>query len=317
MKQFLKSLLQFTTFATLLYVVLIFLWGDYAPTKFKKNLNYKIGFGGHLFTRLQEVAEQDPVDVLFLGSSHAYRGFDVRIFERAGIRSFNLGSSGQSPIQSTLLLDRYLAQLKPRIVVFEVFPRTFCSDGVESSLDMIANAKNDWDSMFMALRQGNARVFNTLIYGLWMDTIGRNAAFSEPAKRGRDLYISGGFVERMPNLPGVEIETNFPPEEWEINETQFEEFDKMVDRLEAAGITLILIQAPITKAYFNSYTNNDEFDRRMNVYGNYYNFNHLINLDDGLHFYDSHHLTQVGVELFNAKIVEILKATEAQEPSAN
>jgi hypothetical protein len=317
MKRFLLNLLQFAILAMLTYVVLIFLWGDFAPTKLKKNLNYKIGFGGHLHTRLQDAANHGPVDVLFLGSSHAYRGFDVRIFERAGIKCFNLGSSGQSPIQSTLLLDRYLERLQPRIVVFEVFPRTFCSDGVESSLDIIANARNDWDSVAMAMRQGNMKVFNTLIYGLLMDAVGRNESFREPTKRGRDRYISGGFVERMPNPLGVEIETDFAPATWEVNEIQFQEFNKMVTRLKAMGITLILIQAPITTAYYDSYSNNDDFDRRMEKYGNYYNFNKSMNLDDKLHFYDSHHLSQVGVQLFNAKVVEILHAALAQVPSAD
>ena len=38
----------------------------------------------------------------------------------------------------------------------------------------------------------------------------------------------------------------------------------------------------------------------------YYNFNTLLNLEDSLHFYDSHHLNQTGVERFNTKLIEIL-----------
>ena len=39
------------------------------------------------------------IDVLVLGSSHAYRGFDPRIFKKAGIKLFNFGSSGQTLLQ--------------------------------------------------------------------------------------------------------------------------------------------------------------------------------------------------------------------------
>lgn len=33
----------------------------------------------------------------------------------------------------------------------------------------------------------------------------------------------------------------------------------------------------------------------------------IMNLNDSLYFYDSHHLNQIGVELFNEKLINILK----------
>ena len=44
----------------------------------------------------------------------------------------------------------------------------------------------------------------------------------------------------------------------------------------------------------------------MQSYGTYYNFNEMISLDDSLHFYDSHHLNQNGVNIFNAKLIDVL-----------
>jgi len=44
----------------------------------------------------------------------------------------------------------------------------------------------------------------------------------------------------------------------------------------------------------------------MHRSGNYYNFNEMINLVDTLHFYDSHHLNQKGVRLFNEKIIKLI-----------
>ena len=79
------------------------------------------------------------VDVLFLGSSHAYRGFDPRIFRKRGYSSFNLGSSAQTPSQTKVWLKRYLKHLNPKIVIYEVYPGTFSSDGIEASLDLV-----DW-----------------------------------------------------------------------------------------------------------------------------------------------------------------------------
>jgi hypothetical protein len=37
-----------------------------------------------------------------------------------------------------------------------------------------------------------------------------------------------------------------------------------------------------------------------------YDFNTIINLDDTLHFYDSNHLNQKGVEVFNHSLISEL-----------
>ncbi|NHW60088.1 hypothetical protein HA378_33495, partial [Escherichia coli] len=76
-------------------------------------------------------------------SSHAYRGFDTRVFSKNGISSFNLGSSSQSPINTQVLLKQYLDRIKPKMIVYEVYAGTLSADGVESSLDMLSNNKID------------------------------------------------------------------------------------------------------------------------------------------------------------------------------
>lgn len=88
-----KRLVLFSCFSLLFYIVLLCVWGDLMPGQLKKNLNYYPGGYGNLNTRLKEAKTKGKVDILFLGSSHAYRGFDVRLFEQAGYSCFNLGSS--------------------------------------------------------------------------------------------------------------------------------------------------------------------------------------------------------------------------------
>jgi hypothetical protein len=74
----------------------------------------------------------------------------------------------------------------------------------------------------------------------------------------------------------------------------------------AQGIELILIQAPVTKATYKAYTNNQFFDEEMKKYGPYLNFNERINLNDSLDFFDGHHLNQNGVVKFNKALMEEL-----------
>ena len=69
---------------------------------------------------------------------------------------------------------------------------------------------------------------------------------------------------------------------------------------------LLLVQAPITVAKYQTYTNNDEFDIKMESFGDYINFNNNSCLNDSLHFYDNNHLNQAGVEIFNKELIRKL-----------
>jgi hypothetical protein len=288
------------------YPFMIFLSGYLPISKaLKLNLNYRIGSYGHMFTRLNEVKQlKGNVDILFLGSSHSYRGFDPRNFRDKN--TFNLGSSSQTPIQTKILLERYLEKINPRMVIYEVYPGSFAADGVESSLDLIANDENDFRSIKMALELNNIKTYNTLIYAGFADLFNLNKKFVEPVKNREDTYISGGFVEnelkhyKYKKLPKKNV--------WKFNKKQIENFQENIALLKNKNINIVLVYAPITNSLYNSYTNNSYVDSVMNCYNlPYYNFNELMQLDDSLDFIDAHHLNQTGVNKFNSKLNEILK----------
>jgi hypothetical protein len=309
MRKFISNSLKFTLFASIFYVSSLFvLGGGSVPSVFKPNLNYRIGSFGHLFSRLNEVNTVGDVDILFLGSSHAYRGFDPRIFLEHGYKTFNLGSSSQTPIQTKVLLQRYLSVLNPETIIFEVYPVTLSLDGVESAVDLIANDKNDQLSLKMALEINNLKTYNTLIYGFTREVLGMNNTFTEPIIKGNDTYIFGGFVEKELSFDRPEF---FEEQTVLLNEHQLESFSEVVQMIKNQNIELILVYAPITRALYTSYHNTHHFDSIMNGYARYYNFNELISLDDSLHFYDSHHLNQNGVKLFNKALIEVLDKENA------
>lgn len=291
----------------ILYPLMVIGWGDYAPDILKKNLNYPLGSSGHMYSRIQNIKELKDVDILFLGSSHAYRGFDPRIFKRYGLNTFNLGSSAQSHLQTEILLKRHLDEIHPKLIIYEVYPGTFSSDGVESSLDIIANDKNDFESIRMAFTQNHIKVYNALIYGFYRDLFKKNVGYKEESIQGDDTYIQGGFVEKK--LQYFEPMA-FDENGWNLTSRQYIFFERVLLLIKERNIPVILVQAPITSSMRRAFLNNDEFDKKMESYGVYYNFNNLINLDDKLHFYNAHHLNQNGVEIFNTKLIEILAQEE-------
>ena len=304
MRKFIRSIALFIPFAIVIYIVFTLIWGSFVPQKLNKNLNYRIGTYGHMFTRLQEAKNVREVDFLVLGSSHAYRGFDPRVFSQHGLVLFNLGSSNQTPIQSEILLKRFLKTMQPSRVIIEVNPFYFANDGVESSVDIIANSRNDLLSIKMALTINNQKTYNTLIYGLFRDLVGLNKSYVEKEIKSEDTYITGGYVERQHETlqwkPTI-LESQAP------NEKQTNAFSNIILMLHEMKIPLLLVQSPITQELYKTYENRVQFDQEMRQSSTYINFNLEPALNDTLHFYDPEHMNQKGVEIFNQQLIFILQ----------
>jgi hypothetical protein len=298
---FLKNILFFLIFIGFLYIPFLCLWGELAPVSFKKNIPYNIGATGYLFTRLQEANTVKDVDVLVLGSSLAYRGFDPRIFAENNLKMFNLGSSAQTPIQTEVLLRHYLDTLNPKTVILEVNPLAFSSDGVESSLDVFANDYIDMASMKSAFIINNIISYNALIFALYKEVSHYKRSYKEPKHKGLDTYIFNGFVERqlLFNKEHSDIKID-----WDFKKDQIKAFTNVLQLLNEKQIHYVLVQLPISKTRYNNILHKKRFDNFMKNRGSYYNFNTLISLKDSLHFYDSHHLNKNGVSIFNKMLIE-------------
>lgn len=303
--RFISRLLLFAGFAVPVYWVCIIIAGELLPQPYRQNLSYLRGAYGHTFTRMQEAAKTRDVDILFLGSSHTYRGFDPRLFTLSGIKTFNLGSSSQTPVHTRALLLRYLEWLNPEMVIWEVYPETFSLDGVEASLDLISNDRIDRHAAGFVFQNSNVKVLNTLLYSIFQNIVKPLPRRKEQAKKGVDSYIPGGYVEREKAY--FRHETPGEPTEKEFKPKQIRAFQESLAMLKSRHIKVILVQAPVTRALYKSFSNAKEFDNLMQTSGEYYNFNNLLQLDDSLHFYDAHHLNQYGVSLFNRELIKRLQ----------
>lgn len=291
------------------YASLLFVAGLGLPGSLQPNLNYRLGGYGHTLSRLNQVKklESGNLDILFVGSSHAYRGFDTRLFEKQCISSFNLGSSSQTPFQTITLLKRYLAKVKPKYVIYEVYPPTLVADGVESSLDIIANDVNNDYSLSMALKQNHIKIYNNLIYSYLRSLFEFDSSHTEANVNESGTYVNGGYVEsKVSHYKGG----TFKAQRLVLSRNQLESFEEVLDLISAEGCKVILVFAPITKTRYSSYENMEEFDDLMQNYGTYFNFNQTLELNDSIHFYDSHHLNQLGVNAFNQKLIETLQTNQ-------
>ena len=101
-----------------------------------------------------------------------------------------MGSNSQTPIQTEYLLENYLDSINPKLVVYEVCPFVFSLDGVESSMEIIANDELHDNSASLIIKQNHLKVYNAMIYTLYRRLFYNDlASTQESFKNNNDTYI--------------------------------------------------------------------------------------------------------------------------------
>ncbi len=203
-----------------------------------------------------------------------------------------------------MLLKRYLKDLNPKLVIYETYPEVLSLDGVESALDILCNDKNDFESLKMASKINNPEVYNTLIYSTFKELTGKTQPNWEDPNRYPEHYKKNGYIQS--DKLHFKYKTH-KKKTLEPNQNSLDDFKDNLEFIKENNYPFLLVQAPVTPAYYQSFTNNMEYDSMMNDLGQYYNFNEISTLDDSLHFYDIDHLSHAGVELFNADLLKLLE----------
>lgn len=306
MKKYISNILLFFCAYVFLHTIIIGLFG-------KNWTYYRIGSNGHMFSRINEISNYSTPDIMFLGSSHTYRGFDPRFFAKYGITTFNLGSSSQTPKQTEVLLKKYLDVINPKLIIFDVTPTVFNNDGVESTTDLISNDHIDVEICKLAMKTGNIKVINTLIYGLFQEYVFniRDTYYEDATKEG-DRYIPGGFVEKTKYTPFVKTESaSNKTIKLDPRKDQLLAFDHCIGMIQDKRIPCLLVLSPLPECTYRRMSNYDVFYERISSYGECIDFNAILHLDDSC-FYDSFHLNQHGVCQFNDCLLHVLDTLKFQ-----
>jgi hypothetical protein len=301
MRKFVKILTYFIACAIIGYVCILLCAGLLLPPFLRQNLFCAEKSSGFTCERLKEAQLPGQKEILFLGSSRAYRGFDPRIFKEYNLTSFNLGSSNQTPVQSLLLVNRYLEQCQPKLVVFEVNPDIFSNDGVESAVDIISYLSPRWDLVRMALKINNIKVYNTLIYNILIKIFIKNSACPPPAFT-YEKYVEGGFVEISSEIKSDFIKTSSYT--CDLSDAQINAFASIIQKLSTANIPVLLVQSPVRRTTYEKCTTNNAFSALMSSYGKYIDFNTYTEFDQVHDFSDDQHLSQQGVLKFNSALLK-------------
>ena len=307
MRRFLIKIVVFVLFTALIFFGFYSLI-SFSP-KLRKELKIKVATGGNgaSLLRYREAKTYGSVDVLFCGSSHCYRGFDTRIFDQAGIRTFNLGSSSQTPINTLYLLPDYLNDLSPKKLILEVSWITLLFPPNESTIDLISNTPLTSNSLKMVIHNTNRDVFLTYFFVL-TDRIYHPLAGFKQRESKYNTYIRGGYVASK-LIKNKALNKTLKEETNSYPKNQLEAIEEIIALCKERNIEVIFVKAPVNKTVVQAIKNYEEMDQPLWAIAKQNNIQFIdfndpmiykkLKMDPERDWYDNTHLTQSGVEKFN------------------
>jgi hypothetical protein len=241
-------------------------------------------------------------DYIVLGSSHAYRSFDPKLFENNGISMYNFGSSSQTPLNSYCLLKKLLPYTDNFIL--EIYPIGFNLSGKEAFM-VLANVPNTYKLLLdMSYEMKDLRAINLLSIKPFID--------HEISNRTYNYYNCQTFYKGYSmNSDSVHITTDSKHEKLNLSivNKQIEYLIKMINLCNLNNKKLTFVYAPIPKlltiAGESSFLNRIKKLSKENKC-KLYDFHRMGSLHDLYDFYDSNHLNKSGVEKFNSHFIKEL-----------
>ncbi len=258
-------------------------------------------YGGDTQRKFAEFDRDKEYDVIVLGSSRAYRGYDPRVFKANGLAMYNLGTHAQGISNTYFVAKEYLNPKKHKLVLLDVHLGSFISDGLESTSDLIANVESTKVAFNVAWNQADIRCLNMLgvrFFNQW----------SEPLYE-EENYVEGGYVFHTGKKQESFEYKNYYKKNT-MMESHLHHFKALLEFCKMEQIKIGLVMHPLPKEV--SKERFHPFIEKMKAYQkeydipiyNYY-FNHGLSIDK--HFYDISHLNEAGASIFCKTLIQDIK----------
>ncbi len=283
--------------------------------------------------------EKNSIDVIFLGSSHARFAFDSSLLDKElNIKTFNLSSSGQTPVVGYFALKEALKYQKPKLLVYETYSRLFgTSDnvtpaffvfdyikGYDIKTEMLVNLfrENTFSSfLFESLiktykyREGVEPAFANILSGNVLNSaVQANNVQYDDFTYYKDGYFGSEKVASQNKLfitnPFKKAGKNFS---W--NDKQLEYFKKTINLCRENNIQVLMVTAPMPKPTMDFIKDYDYTYKYLkaaadNMSVEYIDYN-LLNRKTEMFtndmFYDSNHLNRKGTEMLDKNLAPVIK----------
>lgn len=281
----------------------------------------------------------ENIDVLFLGSSHTYRSYDVALAdEMLGVKTFNMGSSGQPLITSYYLLKEAAKQNEIKTVYLDTYFGVALSD-VEKNIrsvyyisDYMKFSMNKVEYLWKA--GGLEGLGNGILFASrrnMTNTVSIEEKLSpEEHFVGNytrlvsdvEAYQGDGFVysyKQFDPIYDIEQKTEIYNQESDLqmNEESYIYLIKIINFCIQNEIELVLVDQPMPDEFLNSIKGYSKYVGDLieisNQYGlRYLNFNLLKGYKKSLEdFSDVDHLNGRGAEKYTEIFCNTVKAIKS------
>ena len=298
MKKFIKNALIFLFLFVIIYLGAFFALANLKISsqplinKFDNNLGQK----GTVYRASLEYKKNKPFDIAVFGSSHAYRGYDPRIFEKKmGKTIFNFGSSAQSVPNSFHYIKNETALNDYEFVILDLLVTIFENTELESSIMLVRNVPQNGLATDIFWDEKDIRLLN--IY------LARYLALNDTGYFKNPFYVKNGFISRSETMITPESVQGYEP--FNPNPRAIKRFEQILSYCDQEKIPLVLVNQPRPKE--TNPDKNREFSEFIHELIKDYSFPYFDysmdhNLSTGPHYYDLGHMNQKGVEYFNDRL---------------
>ena len=304
MKQFVKEILLFAlVLIVVLSMIFYFAYPSYVDGIYDMTIFYQL--------------EKNTVDVLVLGSSHAFEGINTNVlWHNAGISSFTLAGSEQPFWNTYYYLKEALKYQTPQLIVLDVYSATKDYEYSDNSR-IIKNTfglKNSEDRLnAIKVSSPEDQLQNYLLgipayHSMVLDVTAKDLM---PYKGDSGYYKNWkGFLENYETLAVKDQDLSKIEEIGCISDKTYEYFIKTIELAKTNDIPILLITIP----YFLEDEEDQKIYNRVAQIAQecgvkYVDFNQSfdqIGLDISTDFGDCHHLNYLGNVKFTTALADYI-----------
>ena len=247
---------------------------------------------------LMALSKSDTLDFLFLGSSTCYRGVDPHYLHP--LAGFNVCSSSQILGNSSYILDVVLEYTTTHYLVIDVYPKLWSDPGLvnkEAARDWVVNSSTPKRGPILEMVLATGEPYYMAVAGyFWLaDLMGVD--YPPCAYNPKDKYMGLGFVasevEPIESLVCDDVDVVMSDETCEV-------LQGIIAKASLNGAHTILLNPP--QLCEESFPTPDCFSDVLYIDGNDW-----PGAKTPAHYYDDHHLVDLGAASYSAWLSEELK----------
>lgn len=256
--------------------------------------------GGGTWYKLKSFNSEKQWDVIVMGSSHAYRGYDPKIFHRYGLDMYNLGTSNQNMMCTYYLAVNHIHHNNCKLILLDVYDRAFSTNQLESMADIIQNAADEKTALNVAFSTRDIRAINMLTLRYFNKTI--------PLLNTDTAGYYNGYIETKKYLNPRKTDALSTKKAYTTNPQQLRYLRKLLDYFKEEGIPVIAAAHPLPALY--TVKEHDQFLADIQPIFKSYNVPFIDHTFDPdfiyklSYFYDPTHLNFRGVPKYNERLLK-------------